>query len=104
MPNQDKLTKEQREAWEDSTCSDIPESVVIGYIENTEDDDLSDLEEAYSGEYRSDVDFAQNMADEIGEIDFENQPWPQYCIDWEYAAREIMYDYFEIDGYYFRNL
>ena len=26
------------------------------------------------------------------------------CIDWEFASRELMYDYFEVDGYYFRNL
>ena len=44
------------------------------------------------------------MAENIGIVDFKNQPWPQYCIDWEYAARDLMMDYSEQDGYYFRNL
>ena len=63
----------------------------------------NDIEEAYSGEFDSPEDFAQNMAEEIGSID-KNATWPNNCIDWEYAARELMYDYSEADGYYFRNL
>lgn len=68
-----------------------------------EDDGLDDFEEAYSGEFDSPEDFAQNMAEEIGSID-KNASWPNNCIDWEYAARELMYDYSEADGFYFRNL
>ena len=62
--------------------------------------------EAYCGQWDNDVDFAQNMAEEGGKIahEMENQVWPFTCIDWEYAARELMYDYWESNGYYFRSL
>ena len=82
---------------------DIPASVVEDYINETSDDDLSDFDEAYQGEYPDDEDFARDTADQLGSID-KNAAWPTYCIDWEYAARELMMDYFEIDGHYFRNL
>jgi len=64
---------------------------------------LSDIEEAYNGQYSSDEDFAQDMAEQLGAID-NNAKWPQNCIDWEYAAKELMYDYSEDNGHYFRNL
>lgn len=62
-----------------------------------------DIDEAYSGEFSSDEDFAQDMAEQLGAID-RNAKWPQTCIDWEHAARELMYDYCEHNGHYFRNL
>ena len=63
----------------------------------------SDIEEAYQGEYKSDEDFAQEMADQLGAID-KNASWPMNCIDWKFAARELMYDYSSHMGHYFRNL
>jgi len=63
---------------------------------------LGDMKEAYQGEYRSDEDFAQQMADDLGAID-KNLSWPNNCIDWEWAARELMMDYYEINGHYFRS-
>lgn len=65
--------------------------------------DLDNIEEAYQGQYKDDEDFAQELAEEIGAID-NNASWPNYCIDWERAARDIMMDYCEHEGYYFRNL
>lgn len=60
------------------------------------------LAESYSGEYSSDEDFAQDLAEQTG---FE-QPnaWPYNCIDWERAARDLMYDYSESNGHYFRSI
>lgn len=63
--------------------------------------DLSDFEEAYQGEYSSDEDFAEQLAEDLGEID-KDAHWPNNCIDWKKAARELMYDYFESNGFYFR--
>jgi antirestriction protein len=58
--------------------------------------------EAYSGQWDNDRDFAQNMAEETG---FEAaEEWPARCIDWDYAARELMFDYWESGGHYFRNI
>jgi len=64
---------------------------------------LDSMEEAYQGQYRSDADFAQELAEELGSID-RNVSWPHTCIDWERASRDLMMDYFEVDGHYFRSL
>ena len=66
---------------------------------------LDNFEEAYSGQYHTDAEFAQAMAGEFGDIpNAGSSQWPLYCIDWEWAAKELMYDYCEEKGYYFRNL
>ena len=69
-------------------------------------DDLDEffdaLEESYSGQYDNDIDFAQDMHEQTG--DSISDSWPHNCIDWDRAARDLMFDYFESNGYYFRNL
>lgn len=40
--------------------------------------------------------YAEQLADDIGAID-RNARWPVNCIDWEEAARELQYDYTEVD-------
>lgn len=82
--------------------------IIAAYIENCGinsdiESTISDCEEAYQGEYDSDADFAESMADDLGYMS-EAKSWPFNCIDWEYAARELMYDYFSSNGYYFRSL
>lgn len=59
------------------------------------------LEESYQGEYRSDEDFAEELATELGYMD-NGSSWPHNCIDWQSAARDLMYDYYESNGHYFR--
>jgi len=73
----------------------------LGNYKLTDIDEFFDaLEESYSGEFSSDEDFAQDMAEQTGvEI---STSWPHNCIDWERAARDLMYDYYESNGYYFR--
>jgi antirestriction protein len=74
------------------------------YIDNVGEEyaTAEECEEAYQGEYESDEAFAMQLADDCG---FETpNNWPYNCIDWEQASRDIMYDYFESNGYYFRNL
>lgn len=73
------------------------------YLDNIAGEDLSNFNEAYQGKYLSDEEFAREMAESLGDID-ENARWPHNCIDWERAACELMQDYFEAGGYYFRNL
>jgi len=63
--------------------------------------ELLDIEEAYAGEFRTDIDFAYEQADSCGLID-EGATWPNNCIDWDHAASELMYDYCEHNGHYFR--
>jgi antirestriction protein len=44
-------------------------------------------------------DYARELAEDIGAVGKDNQ-WPVYCIDWEWAARELQMDYgsAELDG------
>lgn len=63
----------------------------------------SDIDEAYNGSFDDDEEFAQDMAEQLGAVD-KDAAWPMTCIDWEQAARELMMDYSEHNGYYFRNL
>jgi len=65
------------------------------------EDTLENFREAYQGEHRSDEDFAQSLADDLGLIP-DDASWPNNYIDWERAARDLMYDYFSEDGHYFR--
>jgi len=41
-------------------------------------------------------DYAQELAEDIGAID-SNATWPNNCIDWERATRELQMDYTEVD-------
>ncbi|HXS59729.1 MAG TPA: antirestriction protein ArdA [Candidatus Sulfopaludibacter sp.] len=63
----------------------------------------SDIDEAFQGIYKDDKDFAYQMAQDLGAID-KYAKWPNNCIDWDKAASELMYDYSEYNGYYFRQL
>lgn len=38
------------------------------------------------------VDYARELADDIGAINSDNH-WPLYCIDWDQAARDLKMDY-----------
>ena len=64
---------------------------------------LSDIDEAYQGKFGSDEHFAREMAEQLGELG-RDAKWPHTCIDWEHAAHELMYDYSEDGGYYWRSL
>lgn len=61
------------------------------------------VREAYQGQFNSDEEFAQNLADDLGLVP-DDLSWPCSCIDWERAARELLQDYAEEGGMYFRNL
>ena len=41
-------------------------------------------------------DYAQELAEDCGMVD-NRAVWPNTCIDWERAARELQYDYTSID-------
>lgn len=61
-----------------------------------------EVEDAYQGYYRTDEEFAQQLAEDLGLIQ-PNIGWPYDCISWSDAAAELMScDYCQQDGYYFR--
>jgi hypothetical protein len=64
---------------------------------------IRDAEEAYQGEFKDDETFAENLADDLGYLN-KQMSWPYSCIDWERAASELMMDYFESNGHYFRSI
>ena len=76
------------------------EEAIDAYIELI-DDDLEDFEEAYQGDWKSDEDFVEDLLSDIGVL--PDLP-PYIHIDWERTARDVMMDYSEENGYYFRNL
>lgn len=43
------------------------------------------------------TEYAQELAEEPGEPAPKRDVWPWYCIDWEYAARELLNDYTSVD-------
>ena len=53
------------------------------------------------------VEYAKELAADIGAINNDDS-WPNNCIDWEYAARELAYDYSLVDWqgteYYVRDI
>ena len=62
---------------------------------------VSDIEDVYEGEWDSDEDFVQEMLEGCGDIP-KGLPWYIH-IDWEATARDVMMDYTEWNGHYFRN-
>lgn len=79
--------------------------VRIHRISDPDDAELQDYAERYAGYAESDIEFAQQQWEDT-RSDEPITEWPYSCIDWEHAARELMYDYDSetIDGltYYFR--
>jgi antirestriction protein len=65
--------------------------------------DIDTFQESYQGEFKDDEDFAYETAYSLGLIDHKST-WPNNCIDWDHAARELMYDHFQINGHYFRSM
>mgnify|MGYP001451702174 CR=1 FL=1 len=63
---------------------------------------LCDVEEAYAGKWGSDEEFAQELVESCGEMPRDFPPYIH--IDWERTARDLMMDYAEDNGYYFRSL
>jgi len=63
---------------------------------------LGDFEEHYKGKWKSDEEFVQNLLENYDEIP---RDIPYYIIiDWETTAKNVMADYSEENGHYFRNL
>ena len=94
------MTTKQKEITQ---ANDWDIKAVEAYLElGIGDDELDDFEEAYQGECDSDAEFVQNLLEDTGTIPND---LPCYVhIDWEGTARDVMMDYHEENGHYFRCL
>ncbi len=87
----------------------------IKYLEGTEDEDeqaelklleeLQEQAEGYVDDWKHGAtlirasyfeEYAQQLAEDIGAID-KAASWPNTCIDWERAAKELQMDYMAIE-------
>lgn len=91
------------EAWTDETDDDRREAMGE-YLDDMGADDLSDFDEAYQGQHSSGADFAEYIAEEVGDIPKDLPSW--ICIDWERTwEANLRHDYHITNsGHVFRNL
>lgn len=72
--------------------------------EDDAEDAVSDFEDAYIGEFSNEAEFAENYADEQGDLN----SIPNYVlgsIDWqEVWDGTLRHDFYEVNGHYFRNI
>lgn len=75
-----------------------PVEAVVAWLDNLSlswrDADLSEFDDAYCGEWGSQEEYAEQLADDLGLIQAD-AGWPNSYIDWERAARDLF-----MDGYH----
>lgn len=75
------------------------------FIADRHEWDLDAFQDSYVGQYESLEEYAQELAGELYGKELEGAAWPFTCIDWEWAARELSYDYAILgDGFIFRQV
>lgn len=88
----------------------LDEDAFVGFCDNQHitadeaEEVISDFEEAYIGEFHSEAQFAENYADEQGDLNHI----PDYIlgsIDWQDVwDGTLRHDFYEVNGHYFRNI
>lgn len=74
------------------------------WVNHSGDDDVSDFNDAYQGEWDSEKDFAEYMAEELGYYKaMEDAGISTYYFDLDAYARDLFMDYSYVDGYVFRD-
>ena len=79
---------------------DIGNDVVEAFLENFDIDCVSSCRDAYMGRYESGAEFAQNIAEDCGDVPRNMSSWIE--IDWDKSWDNLSYDYVESnDGHIF---
>ena len=79
---------------------DIGIGVVSSFLNNFDIDDISSCRDAYMGCYESGAEFAQNIAEDCGDVPRNMSSWIE--IDWDKSWDNLSYDYVESnDGHIF---
>ena len=85
-----------------SMVDDIGIDIVEAYLENFDIADVSSCRDAYQGQYDSGADFAQQLAEDCGDVPRDMPSWIE--IDWKASWDNLTVDYVECgDGYFFSN-
>lgn len=63
---------------------------------------ISDIEEAYYGEFNNWTDFAEHILEETGDLN-EIPESLRYYFDFEKFGQDLAHDFFESNGHFFRN-
>ena len=83
-----------------SMVDDIGIDIVEAYLENFDIADVSSCRDAYQGQYESGAEFAQQMAEDCGDVPRNMPSWIE--IDWKASWDNLDYDYVEsTDGHIF---
>ena len=75
---------------------DYDEEVVESFLEIFDIDSIGSLSDAYMGQYDSGADFAQNIAEDCGDVPRNMSSWIE--IDWKASWDNLSYDYTEGSG------
>ena len=75
---------------------DIGIGVVSAFLENFDIADISSCRDAYMGCYESGAEFAQNLAEDCGDVPRGMSSWIE--IDWKASWDNLDYDYVESDN------
>ena len=100
-------TEELFKQWIEDN-GNLDEDAYAGYADNLGEDLLKvedwarDAEDAYAGEFYNDEEFAESLIEETEDLNALPDVL-RWNIDWAGVARDVMHDYFEESGYYFRN-
>ena len=79
---------------------DIGIGVVSAFLENFDIADISSCRDAYQGCYESGAEFAQNLAEDCGDVPRGMSSWIE--IDWKASWDNLDYDFVECsDGHIF---
>ena len=92
--------KEQLEA------THLDAEVIDAYLDNMGSYggvDISDIEDAYYGEYDDFTDFAYHLMEDTGDLEQIPESLRGY-FDYEKFGRDLSYDFFESNGHFFRNI
>jgi len=77
------------------------EGAIDAFIELFGEDELGKFVNVYQGRYDNDEEFARELLERTEQSVFS---FPYIQIDWEATTAEVMNDYSEANGYYFKDL
>ena len=79
-----------------SVVDDLNIDTVEAFLENFDISDVSSCRDAFQGVYESGADFAQQIAEDCGDVPRDMPSWIE--IDWKASWDNLDYDYVECSG------